>query len=171
MIRYIAFLRAVNPVNASMPALRSAFEQAGFTRVRTVLGSGNVAFDAAPDDEHRIEQIAEAAMAARLGKAFPAIVRSRAYLQELLAADVHARHGIPPEAKRVVSFLREAAEPRVALPLARDLASVFLVSGREVYSAYLPTPKGPVFMQLIERAFGTDLTTRTLDTVARCARA
>ena len=48
---------------------------------------------------------------------------------------------------------------------------MFLLSGREVFTAYLPTDKGPVFMQLIERAFGTDVTTRTLDTVARCAAA
>ncbi|MBU6441240.1 MAG: DUF1697 domain-containing protein, partial [Betaproteobacteria bacterium] len=46
MTRYLAFLRGVSPVNASMPALRAAFEAAGFGQVRTVLGSGNVAFDA-----------------------------------------------------------------------------------------------------------------------------
>ena len=171
MTRYLAFLRGVSPVNASMPALRAAFEAAGFGQVRTVLGSGNVAFDAPADDEHRLEQLAEAAMAAQLGKVFPAIVRPVEHLRGLLAADPYARHGIPPEARRVVSFLREAAEPRVALPLTRDFASVFLLQGREVYSAYVPTPKGPVFMQLIERAFGTAITTRTLDTVARCARA
>ena len=40
----------------------------------------------------------------------------------------------------------------------------------EVFSAYLPTPKGPVFMTLIQKTFGTDLTTRTWDTVAKVAR-
>jgi hypothetical protein len=43
--------------------------------------------------------------------------------------------------------------------------------GRELYSAYLPTPKGPIFMTLIERAFGKDVTTRTWDTVTKVARA
>jgi hypothetical protein len=32
-------------------------------------------------------------------------------------------------------------------------------------------PKGPVFMSLLERTFGTDITTRTLDTVRKCASA
>ena len=30
--------------------------------------------------------------------------------------------------------------------------------GQEVFSAYVPTPKGTVFMTLIEKTFGTDVT-------------
>ena len=70
-----------------------------------------------------------------------------------------------------MTFLRAPAEPRVQLPLARDLASVFVRIGGEVYSAYLPTARGPVFMVLIERAFGSAVTTRTWQTVQRCAAA
>lgn len=46
MTRYVAFLRGVSPQNAKMPALKACFEAAGFEHVRTILGSGNVAFDA-----------------------------------------------------------------------------------------------------------------------------
>ena len=42
---------------------------------------------------------------------------------------------------------------------------------QEIFSAYVPGPKGPVFMALIEKTFGTDLTTRTWDTVRKCAAA
>ena len=38
-------------------------------------------------------------------------------------------------------------------------------SGAEVLCAYVPGPKGPVFMGLLERTFGANITTRTLDTV------
>jgi uncharacterized protein (DUF1697 family) len=169
MPRFVAFLRGVSPANARMPALKSAFEAAGFGNVRTVLGSGNVVFDAATADEHRLQREAEAAMSAALGRRFTTIVRAVPHLAVLLADDPYTRHGIPPHAKRVVSFLRGPTAPRVALPLAQDHASVFLCAGREVFTAYVPTDKGPVFMQLIERAFGTDVTTRTLDTVAKCA--
>jgi len=40
-----------------------------------------------------------------------------------------------------------------------------------VFSAYMPTPKGPVFMVLLEKAFGKEVTTRTWDTVAKVTRA
>jgi len=171
MPRYVAFLRGVSPLNARMPELKRSFETAGFRAVRTVLASGNVVFDAPLSEERALEQRAEAAMAAILGRRFHTIVRAASDLTRLLAFDPYTSHGIPSDAKRVVSFLREARPPRVPLPLAQDHASVFLLAGREAFTAYVRTDKGPVFMQLIERAFGSDVTTRTLDTVARCAAA
>ena len=171
MPRFVAFLRGVSPMNAKMPALKASFESAGFTQVRTVLASGNVVFDAVETAEAVIERRAEAAMARELGRAFFTIVRPVARLREMLSDPPFEAHGIAPHAKRVVSFLRAAQAPRVPLPLAQDMASVFLCTGREVFTAYVPTGNGPVFMNLIERAFGTELTTRTWETVARCAAA
>jgi uncharacterized protein (DUF1697 family) len=158
-------------MNAKMPALKAAFESAGFSNVRTLLSSGNVVFDTALTQERQIEQQAEAAMQQALRCSFYTIVRAVDDLQRLLAGDPYTAHGIPAEAKRVVTFMREPRAPRLALPLAQDYSSVFLLDGREVYSAYVPTGKGPVFMVLIERAFGKDVTTRTWDTVAKCAKA
>lgn len=169
MPRFVAFLRGVSPLSAKMAELKRAFEAAGFGSVRTVLSSGNVIFDAPATDERELERLAEQSMSATLGRSFYTIVRASSHLRHLVALDPYARHGIPGHAKRIVSFLREARKPRVALPLARDHASVFCQIDREIFTAYVPTDKGPVFMQLIERAFGAEVTTRTLDTVARCA--
>ena len=171
MTRFVALLRGVSAMNAKMPELKAAFESAGFTNVRTVLGSGNVVFDADSVDVPALEAQAEAAMARTLGRSFYTIIRSREELQQLLDADTHGAHGIPAEAKRIVSFFRTAPAPRVALPLAEDFASVFLVCGREAFTAYVPRENDPVFMRLIEKAFGKDVTTRTLDTVAKCTKA
>ncbi|MFT3736445.1 MAG: DUF1697 domain-containing protein [Rhodocyclaceae bacterium] len=171
MPRYVAFLRGVSPMNAKMPALKAAFETAGFSNVRTLLSSGNVVFDSDLATERDIEQRAEDTMSRELGRTFYTIVRLTESLRQLLAADHYRAHGIPAEAKRVISFLREAREPRVSLPLAQDYASLFLLAGREAFSAYIPNGNDPVFMRLIERAFGTDVTTRTVDTVAKCAAA
>ena len=44
-------------------------------------------------------------------------------------------------------------------------------TGREVFTAYVPSPRGPVFMTLIEKTFGSEVTTRTWDTVRKCATA
>ena len=169
MARFVAFLRGVMPTNAKMPALKAAFEHAGFEGVKTILGTGNVAFDTSLASEKEIERVAEEAMMQALGRSFYTIVRPSAYLSNLVASDPFAAHGIPVDAKRVVSFMREAHSPRVALPLAEHQASVFLVSGREAFTAYIPTDRGPVFMGLLERAFGKEITTRTLETVAKCA--
>jgi uncharacterized protein (DUF1697 family) len=171
MPRYVAFLRGVSPSNAKMPELKACFESAAFTDVRTVLSSGNLAFNSVNLSAADIEAAAEAAMQRALGKVFYTIVRSVSDLTAILAADPYALHGIPADAKRVVSFFREAPRPKLELPLTQDFASVFLVKGREAFSAYRPSDNGPVFMVLIERAFGKNVTTRTLETVSKCAAA
>ena len=57
------------------------------------------------------------------------------------------------------------------MPIQRDGATLLHLDRDVLYSAYLPTPKGPVFMALIERAVGKDQTTRTWQTLEKVARA
>ena len=45
----------------------------------------------------------------------------------------------------------------------------FTTAASEVFTACEPSPRGPVFMTLLERTFGKDITTRTWDTVRKCA--
>ena len=171
MPRYVAFLRGVSPSNAKMSDLKRCFESAGFKNVRTILSSGNVAFDARAAPETAIERRAESAMQNALGRSFYTVVRQSDELVELLATDPYEGYDVDPGAKRVVSFLRPHREPLAGLPLTADEASVLCLIGREAFTAYVPGPKGPVFMKLIETAFGSDVTTRTWDTVRKCADA
>lgn len=171
MTRYVAFLRGVSPMNARMTELKRCFEAAGFTNVTTVLSSGNIIFDAPPTQEAALETCAEAAMQRELGRRFSAIIRPVSHLEDILATDPYAAFGVSPEAKRVVSFLRTPAALRTDLPLEAGGARVLCLNGREAFTAYLPGEKSPVFMALIEKAFGKDVTTRTWETVRRCAAA
>jgi len=171
MPRYAAFLRGVSPMNAKMPELKAAFESAGFTDVRTLLSSGNVAFTAGAASEIALERRAEAAMLERLGQAFLTFVRPMDALRELLESDPYRSFRLGPKAKRIVTFLRAKPASTLKLPIERDGARILVIKGREVFGAYLPSPKGPVFMALIEKTFGKDVTTRTWDTVGKVARA
>ena len=170
MPRYAAFLRGVMPMNAKMPELKRAFEKAGFDEVRTVLGSGNVVLQrprgvgrgaaaegrggdaGAPGADvlhhHPLDRRAAGAPRPRPLRAVPA------------PSGVEAHRHLPPP----------CARPAPARLPDQDGARILHVTGREVFTAYLPTPKGPVFMALIEKTFGTDLTTRTWDTVKKVAR-
>jgi len=170
MPRYAAFLRGVMPTNCKMADLRAAFEAAGFTDVKTVLGSGNVVFGARSTSEPLLEQRAEAAMHQRLGQAFLTIVRPITALQELLESDPYREHRVSPKAKRIVTFLKGKPKAKVQLPVELHGARILAMKGSEIFSAYLPTPKGPVFMSLIEKTFGKDQTTRTWDTIAKVTR-
>ncbi|MDM0013285.1 DUF1697 domain-containing protein [Variovorax sp. J22P168] len=171
MARYVAFLRGVSPMNARMPALKGCFESAGFSEVKTVLSSGNVVFDSRAMARAALERRAEAAMEQHLGRRFPTLVRSVEALRALLEADPYAAHRLAPGAKRVVTFLRTPPETTLPLPVELDGARILAMDGLEVFTAYVPNPRGPVFMTLIEKTFGTGLTTRTWETVRKCAAA
>ena len=109
-------------------------------------------------------------MEKRLGSRFLTIVRPVDALREILASDPYQPFRLPPEAKRIVTFLREKSASELALPIEMDGARILAMKGQEIFSAYVPTPKGPVFMTLIEKTFGKDVTTRTWETVTKVAR-
>jgi uncharacterized protein (DUF1697 family) len=170
MPRYAAFLRGVSPMNAKMPEVKKAFESAGFTEVKTLLSSGNVVFTAPSAPEATLQRKAEAAMTKQLGRTFLTMVRPVEALRKMLASDPYQAFRLPTDAKRIVTFLLERPSSKVTLPDEVDGARILAVKGSEVFSAYLPTPKGPVFMTLIQKSFGSELTTRTWDTVTKVAR-
>jgi uncharacterized protein (DUF1697 family) len=171
MPRYVVFLRGITPMNAKMSELKDCFEIAGFTNVRTVLGSGNVVVDSTARSDAAVERLAQKAMERTLGRVFLPIVRSTKHLQRLLDDNPFAKHRLPAGAKFVVTFLPSGARPAATLPPPRDGVSMFHRNGGEIFTAYVPNEKGPVFMREIERAFGKDVTTRTWDTVRKCANA
>jgi uncharacterized protein (DUF1697 family) len=78
-----------------------------------------------------------------------------------------------PELKKAfeaVTFLREEPKAGVKLPPELDGARILRIKETEVFTAYVPSGRGPAFMTLIEKTFGKDVTTRTWDTVTKVAK-
>jgi uncharacterized protein (DUF1697 family) len=171
MTQYAAFLRGVSPMNLKMPELKRALEAAGFGDVKTLLSSGNVVFSARKATDVALERKVEAAIEKQVGKKFGVMVRSIEQLQVLIDAEPFKAFRLPAEAKRVVTFLRVKPETKIKLPIELDGARILDLRGRELLSAYTRSDKGPVFMTLIEKTYGKDVTTRTWDTVGKVARA
>ena len=171
MPRYVALLRGVSPMNLKMPALKRCLEDAGFANVRTLLSSGNVAFDSPKKSGLALARKIEAAMAESLDRVFWTLVRPTAHLQALIDADPFARLRLPANAKKVVTFLREPIDTDLEFPLEKDGARILAMHGLEILTAYTPRPGNPAFMALLERTFGGAITTRTWDTVRKCAAA
>ena len=171
MPRHAAFLRGVSPMNCRMPALKEAFEAAGFADVRTVLSSGNVVF-AGSGRRSALEKKAEAAMEQHLGKAFATFVRGADELLGLVEDDPFRRFRLPVGAKKVVTFLADGAGAQARLPVEMQQAKILAVADGMAFSAYVPLENDPAFMRLIEKTFGKNVTTRTWETVKKvCAAA
>jgi uncharacterized protein (DUF1697 family) len=153
-----------------MPELQRAFEQAGFTDVKTLLTSGNVVFSARSQNEQALARRAEAAMAKHLGHAFVTFIRPVDSLRELLQTAPYDAYRAKPRSKRVVTFLHEPPQPRPKLPLELPGVRILCITGREVFSDYAAETRGPALMQLLQKTFGKSITTRTWQTIEKAAR-
>jgi uncharacterized protein (DUF1697 family) len=167
MPTYAAFLRGVSPMNMSMPELKRCLEATGFASVQTLLSSGNAVFGSRAASRPALERKVEAALQKHLGQRFVTFVRSVEELRDLIDSDPYRSFRLTSNAKRIVTFLRAEPKSRVRLPIELDGARILDVRGLEVFSAYIPGPRGPVFMKLIEKTFGAEVTTRTWDTVGK----
>jgi uncharacterized protein (DUF1697 family) len=139
--------------------------------VKTVLASGNVVFDARAASRESLERKVEAAMQKGLGRIFATTVRSIEELAAMQTADPYKKFDLPAKAKRIVTLLHTRPTTKVKLPIELDEAQILCLKGTEVFSAYVPSAKGPVFMALIEKTFGKDLTTRTWETIRKVVEA
>jgi uncharacterized protein (DUF1697 family) len=167
---YVAFLRGVMPTTATMENLREAFRAAGWTEVRTVLASGNVVFRRSSAALSAIEQEVESALRSHLNRDFFTIIRPIEVLRGILAADPYRKFRLKPGSKRVVTFMRGKPRAAIRLPVEDNGSRILAIRNTEAYSVYIPNPRGPVFMTLIERTFGKNVTTRTWETLKKVVR-
>jgi uncharacterized protein (DUF1697 family) len=134
VIRYVAFLRAVNVGGriVKMDMLRRAFESLGYTSVETFIASGNVVFDSSVKSMPALERQIEAALLAAFGFPVTTFVRS---LGELADIARHQPFKDLDGATLYVAFLRDAPSndaARKLQALANDCHD-YRVRGREVF--------------------------------------
>jgi uncharacterized protein (DUF1697 family) len=169
MTEYVAFLRGINVGGhgaVTMEHLKETFETCGFKDVKTIATSGNVAFSAAMVEAAVVKK-AEAALEKRLGRETPVHVRSRDELRKMVQSDPYKEFTIPKDAKRIITFLDTSPKTALKLPHHQDGATILCIKDGVAYSAYVRTPKGAVFMKVLEQAFGKGITTRTWDMINR----
>ena len=164
MNAYVALLRAINVGGMgklAMTELKRLCEVAGFTSVKTYIQSGNVVF-ASRLSEAKVKAALEKALAAHMGKHFPAIVRSAAEMADVLKRNPFAKH--PPN-RVIVSFLDEPAPKDALKAMSAPGGEEAKLSGREVF-IYYPDGQGVSKFKLPLLAKGTG---RNINTIAKLA--
>ena len=87
-MRFVALLRGVNVggnTKVNMAELRASCERLGYENVKTYINSGNVIFDAAPNDTDKIASQVHDAILRDFGLDISVMVRSIEELQEVIA--------------------------------------------------------------------------------------
>jgi uncharacterized protein (DUF1697 family) len=170
MTQYVAFPRGINAGHSmKMEDLRKVFESLGYRAVKTVLASGNVLFETEETKGSLIGQI-EDALTARFDARIPVVIRTRAELERLAAANPFEKVEVGPSTRPFVTFLK-AKPGRRELPRGTGY-EVLRILGRDVCSVVdLSGATSPDLMRVLDKEFGTDVTTRSWNTVERVLRA
>jgi uncharacterized protein (DUF1697 family) len=156
-----------------MPALKKAFEGMGFKKVRTILISGNVAFEA-PGKTPASGQAIERVLEKKFGFPITVILRSAAELGALIAADPFRGIPVGPAIRPCVTFLpdMDARQPRLRLPEPEKGIRIVRVTPGEILSIVCYDEQGrtPSLMAYIGKVFGAEGTTRTWGTVLKLVK-
>jgi hypothetical protein len=99
---------------------------------------------------------------------FPVIVR-RIDALAACSPPIHTRPSGRQLTPNASSLFAWHAEVEARAADRRRRRAYLCVKGNELFTTYVPSPRGPVFMTLIEKTFGKDVTTRTWDTIKKVA--
>lgn len=155
---HIALLRGINVGGKNklpMKDLAAIFSDAGGSRIRTYIQSGNVVFDATSEVAAAIPGAVEAEIRRRFGYEVPIVMRTAEELSEVVRRNPFQDEAAEPKTLQV-GFLSETPEPGAVAALDPDRSPPdrFAVLGREVY---LHCPNGIARSKLTNAWFDSKL--------------
>lgn len=142
MTRYVAFLRGVNlgKRQARGADLKAAFEALGLTRVRTLLASGNVMFEAG--DGTGLRQTVEAALERRFGFEIGVVLRTIEQIRAMRDSAPFGRVDPGVDAAFHVLLLAEPMTPKPRLDGVAGDYDIARIDAGEVYFRLHRKPDG-----------------------------
>jgi uncharacterized protein (DUF1697 family) len=143
MTRCFAFLRGVNlgMRTVKMDELRAAFEKIGFAGAQTLIASGNVVFDGAPDAATK--QKLEQGLEAHFGFPVGVVLRSFDDLKAMIADGPFGETRSDNDTKRYVYLFADPVAGELKMPFAIEGdCKVLKAEGREIYAVGHRQPDG-----------------------------
>jgi uncharacterized protein (DUF1697 family) len=176
MPRYVALLRGINVGGKNlipMPALKLAFEDAGFTDVRTYIQSGNVVFGARSSRSAELTRTVERL----IGRAFDhydasVVLRSRSQMRAIVDERPKGFGGDPTEYRYDVLFLKPALTPKKVVGLAQlkeGVDRIWAGTGVVYFSRLESRATSSRLNRLISLPIYKDMTIRNWNTTKKLA--
>lgn len=174
-MRYITLLRGINVgghKKVPMAELRELFGSWSFENAKTLLNSGNIAFDTKETGEEKLVREIETRFTKAFGFASKVMLRKIPDIKGLITLDPFKKITVDNDTRLYVTFLRKAAESRLKLPYTSEQNDFQIIgkTEREVFSVLtLKTARSVDAMAFLEKEFGKDITTRNWNTVLKIA--
>ena len=168
-MKYAAFLRGIGPGDPkkSNESLRKVFESLGYSNVRSFISSGNILFESPSNNIEELENEIEAALLKSIGKPCYTIVKSKEELEEFIATSPFGDLKHDSVSYLIVTFFRKIPdnfEMGKSLKFDKKIKALCTVIDTTASS------KTPDFMVHLEKNYGKEITTRTINTLIRIAQ-
>ncbi len=167
-IKYAAFLRGIGPgdPNKSNESLRKVFESLGYTNVRSFISSGNILFESPINDIEKLENEIEEALLKSIGKPCYTIVKSKEELEEFIGTKPFGDLKHDQSSYLIVTFFRKIPKNlKLENSLKFDKKIKALCTVIDTTAS-----KTPDFMVHLEKNYGKEITTRTINTLERIVK-
>lgn len=153
-----------------MADLKVVFAQLGYTKIITVLNSGNVIFSTTDNHIKNIEKN----IAKLLEKTFkfpvPTCVREATQIQQLYKNNPFENIVVTKDTRLYISFLNEDVNSTIELPWVSTDTSYQIIEKRDatILSVLdLSISKTTTAMKVLEKTYGKNMTTRNWKTIER----
>ncbi len=173
----VALLRGINVggnKKVPMADLKKALEKAGCKNVKTLLASGNVVLEA-KEKGAALRKKLEALLEKTFGFEIPTIVRTMDDVQALVKRAPFTKIAVTENTRLYVTFLGESPKPKgtISIPYRAPTGDfeILATTKTEVISVLTLKPgvTTPKVMEVLEKEFGKDVTTRNWNTVEKIA--
>lgn len=170
--RYIAFLRGINVGGhhkITMQDLKKMFEDMGMSDVQTILASGNVLFKSKEIEPKKVQMKVEESLKSNLGYPISVIIRTQEQIHDLVRSEPFSDIKTGADTRLYVSFL--STPPTTSVRINSDYFQVISISDTEVCSVLQLNPHmgSTDGMNILEKHFGKDITTRNWNTILKIA--
>ncbi len=174
MLRYIAFLRAINVGGhtVKMEHLRRLFESVGFSGVETFIASGNVVFETTTKDAKTLEKQIEKRLREALGYEVATFIRTDAELAHIANYRPFQQSALDAAVALNIAFLADTLDDtsRQKLLALRTDIDDFHVHEREIYWLCRKKQSESTFSNaVLEKTLGRQSTLRGANTVKKIA--
>ena len=171
--KYIAFLRGINVGGhhkVPMADLRKEMGKLGFKNIITILNSGNIIFDAKPEGLSQMEKNIAQHLENHFGFPIPTIVRKSETILGFHIGNPFKNFTLTKETRFYISLLKTDLEVDLTLPWTSEDKSYQIIEKKagNIFSVLdLSVSKTPKAMEILEKLYGKDITTRNWNTIGR----
>ncbi len=172
--RYIGLLRGINVgghKRIKMADLREMFTSLKFENVKTVLASGNVAWDAVNQDVDKMRSTIEVSIKDTFGFDVDVIVRTQKQITQLVVSNPFEDVEVTEDTRLYVAFLSTPSSTKLGIPYQTPDGDFRIIQATdsEVCSVLTLTHRRSIDAMNVLAEFGVNMTTRNWNTVLKLA--